>query len=157
MPEAGARRAPQIVIAFDFGLRRIGVASGNTVSGTAAPLTTLPAQGGVPDWPQLLRVVKEQGATQLVVGRPYNTDGTESALSAASDRFAAELTTRCQKPVARVDERYSSLEAAAQLRAARQSGTRKRSVDKSDVDSHAAAAILARWLAGEGHVVALAE
>jgi putative Holliday junction resolvase len=150
MPEAGARRAPQIVVAFDFGLRRIGVARGNTVSGTAAPLTTLPAQDGVPDWAQLLRVVKDQGATQLVVGRPYNTDGTESTLSAASDRFAAELTTRCQQPVARVDERYSSLEAQAQLRAARQSGTRRRAVDKSDIDSHAAAAILERWLAGEG-------
>lgn len=150
MPEAGARRAPQIVLAFDFGLRRIGVACGNTVSGTAAPLTTLLALDGVPDWTRLLRVVRDQGATQLVVGRPYNTDGTESALSAASDRFAAELTTRCQKPVARVDERYSSLEAAAQLRAARQSGTRKRAVVTGDIDSHAAAAILARWLAGEG-------
>ncbi len=150
MPEAGPRRPPQIVLAFDFGLRRIGVARGNTVSGTAAPLTTLLAQDGEPDWMQLQRVVKEQGATQLVVGRPYNTDGTESALSAASDRFAAELTTRCQQPVARVDERYSSLEAEAQLRAARQSGTRRRTVDKSDIDSHAAAAILARWLAGEG-------
>jgi putative Holliday junction resolvase len=150
MPEAGSRRPPQIVLAFDFGLRRIGVACGNTVSGTAAPLTTLLAQDGVPDWTQLLRVVKDQGATQLVVGRPYNTDSTESALSAASDRFAAELTTRCQQPVARVDERYSSLEAEAQLRAARQDGTRRRTVDKSDIDSHAAATILARWLAGEG-------
>lgn len=151
MREGGSPpRTPQLVLAFDFGLRRIGVASGNTVSGTAAPLFTLQAQDGVPDWAQLLRVVKDQGASQLVVGRPYNTDGTESTLCAASDRFAAELTTRCRIPVARVDERYSSLEAGASLRALRQSGTRKRGVDRDDIDSFAAAAILARWLAGEG-------
>ncbi len=150
MPEGAANRPPQIILAFDFGLRRIGIACGNTVSGTAAPLTTLLAHNGVPDWTQVLRVVKDQGATQLIVGRPYNTDGTDSALCAASDQFAAELTARCQKPVARVDERYSSLEAQAQMRTARQSGTRKRSVAKSDIDSHAAAAILTRWLSGEG-------
>lgn len=150
MPEGAAGRPPQIVLAFDFGLRRIGVACGNTVSGTAAPLTTLLVQNGVPDWAEVRRLVREQGATQLIVGRPYNVDGTDSALCSASDRFAAELTTQCRKPVARVDERYSSLEAEAQMRAARQSGARKRAVTKSDIDSHAAAAILTRWLAGEG-------
>lgn len=151
MPEAAAPpRAPLVVIAFDFGLRRIGVALGNTISGTAAALTTLAARDGIPDWQRLLSLVREHDAQQAVVGRPYNADGSAHALSHASDLFAAELTTRCRIPVARVDERYSSLEAEASLRAARRSGARRRAVDKHDIDSHAAAAILARWLAGEG-------
>lgn len=151
MPEAGATpRPPLIVLAFDFGLRRIGVASGNTISGTAAPLTTLQANAGEPDWTQLTRLVAQHGAAQLVVGRPYNSDGSTHALGPASDRFAAELAQRCRMPVSRVDERYSSVEAEATLVRARQAGLRRKTVDKKDIDSHAAAAILARWLAGEG-------
>lgn len=150
MREAGTPRAPQIVLAFDFGLRRIGVASGNTVSGTAAPLITLDARDGVPDWAQLMQLVQTQGAAHIVVGRPYNSDGSTHALGPASDRFAAELAQRCRKPVSRVDERYSSVEAEATLRSARQTGLRRKTLDKKDIDSQAAAAILNRWLAGEG-------
>jgi putative Holliday junction resolvase len=150
MPDPGAPpRPPLLVLAFDFGLRRIGIARGNTVSGTASPLAVLPAVAGQPDWSVVQGLVRDQGAQQLVVGRPYNADGSTHALSGPSDQFAAELHARCQIPVDRVDERYSSLEAEASLRAARQSGARRRAVERGDIDSQAAATILSRWLAGE--------
>jgi putative Holliday junction resolvase len=149
MPEAPPRATPAVVVAFDFGLRRIGVAQGNTLTRDAAALAALPnTDPGVP-WPQLVELVARSGASQLVVGKPYNVDGSSHPLSAAADRFAAELARRCGLPVARVDERYSSLEANAELRAARAAGTRRR-VRKEDIDSQAAAVILRRWLAGEG-------
>ena len=86
----------------------------------------------------------------LVVGAPYNADGSPGALAPAARRFAAELERRFGLPVSMVDERWSSLEASAALKARRASGERKRRVRKEDVDSAAAAVILERWLTGEG-------
>ena len=153
MPESvrhGTEANPPVtLLAFDFGLRRIGVASGNTLTRSAIAQSALPANQGNPDWPQLQRLVREFCATQLVVGKPYNVDGTTHVLCAASDRFAAELAAQCGLPVHRVDERYSSLEASESLRNQRHSGARRKRVDKADVDSVAAAVILARWLNGE--------
>jgi putative Holliday junction resolvase len=81
----------------------------------------------------------------LVVGLPYNADGSEGASAAAARGFAAELSERYALPVKLVDERYSSLEAEERLRGARESGLRKRRVTKGDVDAAAACVILERW------------
>src|SRR5690606_31195961 len=86
----------------------------------------------------------------LVVGAPYNADGTPGALAGAADRFAAELASRFRLPVRRVDERFSSLQANEALKAQRASGERRRRVRREDIDSAAAAVILERWFAGEG-------
>ena len=86
----------------------------------------------------------------LVVGAPYNADGSPGALAPAARRFAAELESRFGLTVNMVDERWSSLEASAALKAQRASGERKRRVRKEDIDSAAAAVILRRWLSGEG-------
>ena len=86
----------------------------------------------------------------LVVGAPYNADGSPGALAPAARQFAAELERRFGIPVRMVDERWSSLEANAALKARRASGERKRRVRREDIDSTAAAVILERWLAGEG-------
>jgi putative Holliday junction resolvase len=86
----------------------------------------------------------------LVVGAPYNAGGSPGALAPAARRFAAELESRFGLPVNMVDERWSSLEASAALKAQRASGERKRRVRKEDIDSAAAAVILRRWLSGEG-------
>jgi len=85
----------------------------------------------------------------LVVGYPYNADGTAGALAAAADRFAAALASRTGLPVTRVDERWSSREAAAELKQRRAAGTRRRRVRRADIDGVAAAIILERWLRGE--------
>jgi putative Holliday junction resolvase len=138
------------VLAFDFGLKRIGIAAGDTLTATAAPRPAAAVHHSGPDWDTIGREVRMLSPRQLVVGTPYNADGTPGALAPAARRFAAELERRFCLPVSLVDERWSSLEASAALKARRASGERKRRVRKEDIDSAAAAVILERWLTGEG-------
>ena len=139
----------RLILAFDFGLRRIGVASADTIIASAAPLTAVRHLDHGPDWPAIDRLLRDYSPQQLVVGSPYNVDGSPGTMSAPADRFAAELAARYRLPVARVDERWSSIEAGAALKEQRQSGQRRRRVRREDIDSQAAAIILERWLAGE--------
>src|SRR5213079_1114228 len=111
------------VLAFDFGLKRIGIASGDTLTRQAAPRPAASVGRTGPDWERIAREVRA---------------------------FAAELERRFTLPVALVDERFSSLEAGAALKERRASGQRRRRIARADVDSAAAAVILARWFAGEG-------
>jgi putative Holliday junction resolvase len=141
-PGAGA---PQIVLAFDFGQRRIGVAGGETVSRRATHPRTRPGRPhGVP-WEAIDAVIREWRPGVLVVGLPYNVDDSESAAAARARSFAGALAARYALPVELVDERYSSMEALDRLKQARASGLRKRRVAKSDVDAGAARVILERW------------
>jgi putative Holliday junction resolvase len=146
---APACAAPRIVLAFDFGYRRIGVACGDTVSRTARPLTAVAAGPGGPRWDAIAALLREWQPSLLVVGLPYNVDGSDSDMTRAAREFAADLGSRCGLQVALVDERYSSLDAGARLKAARESGRRRRRVAKADVDSAAACVILERWFTEE--------
>lgn len=143
MPDGTA----QIVLAIDFGLRRLGLASGDTLTRTATPRKTLAVPAGGFDWSGLAREVAALQPAQIVVGEPYNADGSPSELTAAARAFAAELRTRFALPVHLVDERWSSLDAEERLRDARASGARRRRVAKEDIDAVAAAVILERWFA----------
>ena len=140
----------ETVLAFDFGLKRIGIASGDTLTATAAPRPAVAVHQNGPDWDAIAREVRMLSPRLLVVGAPYNADGSPGKLAPAARRFAAELERRFGLPVNMVDERWSSLEASAALKARRASGERKRRVRREDIDSAAAAIILERWLAGEG-------
>jgi putative Holliday junction resolvase len=146
MPEAAA----QIVLAFDFGLRRIGIACGDTVSSTAAPRGAIRVTDRGIDWPAIDRLLQDLTPDVLVVGSPRHADGAHCALSPQADRFAAELAERAQRPVQRADEFASSIEAAERLKAQRAAGQRRRRVQHADIDGAAAAIILERWLRGEG-------
>ena len=139
----------QVVLAFDFGLKRIGIASGDTLTGQAAPRGTAAVSRTGPDWEAIAREVRALAPGMLVVGAPYHADGSDGALQAAARRFAAELERRFALPVHLVDERFSSLEASAVLKEQRASGRRRRRVQRADVDSAAAAVILGRFLQGE--------
>jgi putative Holliday junction resolvase len=90
-------------------------------------------------------LIAEWQPALAVVGLPYNADDSESAMAANARAFAATLESRYRLIVNLVDERYSSLEAQARLRDARQAGLRKRRVAKADVDAAAACVILERW------------
>ena len=136
----------RVVLAFDFGLKRIGVAAGDTISRSAAPRRPLICPGSGPDWTAILREIANVGPDLLLVGAPYNDDGTPSRVASAADRFAAELATRSGLTVLRMDERYSSVEAADELRSRRASGEMRRRVRPGDIDSAAAAVILGSWL-----------
>jgi putative Holliday junction resolvase len=138
-----------VVLAFDFGLRRIGVAAGDTITRSAAPVDAVRCGDGGPDWTAIDQLLRRYAPRLLVVGSPYNADATPGTLSRAADEFASALATRHQLPVARVDESFSSVEASAELKARRQSGARRHRVQRGDIDSLAAAIILERWLAGE--------
>jgi putative Holliday junction resolvase len=142
--------APETVLAFDFGLKRIGIASGDTLTRSAAPRPAAVSGAAGPDWSAITREVTILRPARLIVGAPYNADGTEGPMTAAARAFAAELGRRFALPVHLVDERFSSLEATAALRERRASGTRRRRVTKADIDSTAACVILGRFFTGEG-------
>jgi putative Holliday junction resolvase len=137
-------------MAFDVGLRRIGIAAADTLTRTARPRATVSCTASGPDWAMLASHVKDLAPLQLVVGLPTHADGTPSQLAPAARRFAAQLQERFGLPVSLVDEHGSSLEAQEELRRQRSEGARRRRVQHGDIDSHAAAVILGRWLAGEG-------
>lgn len=138
----------EALLAFDFGLRRIGIAAGDTLTATAAPRPAALVTRTGPDWRTIEREVHALKPRRLIVGSPYNVDGTPGALAPAARRFADELERRFKLPVSMVDERWSSLEAGTALKARRAGGGRRR-IRREDVDSAAAAVILERWLAGE--------
>jgi len=142
--------AIQTLLAFDFGRKRIGIASGDTLTCTAGPRPAAAVLGSGPDWPAIEREVRTLQPHLLIVGAPYNADGSPGTLANDASGFAAELERRFGIPVKRVDERWSSLQANERLKTQRASGERKRRIRKEDIDSAAAAVILERWLAGEG-------
>jgi putative Holliday junction resolvase len=142
MPESSR---PKVVLAFDFGRRRIGVACGDTVSRSASALQAVPSGPDGPRWELIGTMLRDWQPDMAVVGLPYNVDGSDSEMTLAARGFAAELARRYSLEVALVDERYSSLEAEARLKSARESGLRRRRVAKSDVDAAAASVILERW------------
>lgn len=133
-----------VYLGFDFGLKRVGVAVGQSLTGTATPLTTLAAQDGQPDWNVVAKLLAEWQPAALVVGLPYNSDGSEQTITTRATRFARQLEGRYGLPVHQVDERYSSTTAEENLRANRAAGRRR--VRKTDIDAAAACVILEAWL-----------
>lgn len=143
----GAQRAPA-VLAFDYGLSRIGVAVGNVVTSTASVLRTLRAERGEPDWAAVAGCIAEWQPGIAVVGVPYNMDGSPGALTGRALSFADALAERFGLEVVTVDERLSSREAEESLRARRRDGSLGRRVRREDVDMEAARVLLRQWLDG---------
>ena len=137
MPEAGNRR----VMAFDFGTRRIGVASGQEMLGIGKPLTMLPARDGVPDWEQIGRLLKEWQPDRVLVGLPLNMDDTENDMCARARKFGKRLQGRFHVEVEMVDERLTSFEAKGDVMASGGS----RDFGRDGVDDRAAVLILETW------------
>jgi putative Holliday junction resolvase len=133
------------VLAFDFGLRRIGVAVGEPVLQTANVLTVIQNRESGPDWQHIDKLLKEWQPAQLVIGVPRKMDGSETDLTRAAKHFGRELKDRCGVAVAEVDERLSSQEAERMLADARSSGRMQRRTRHEDVDMLAAQIILERW------------
>lgn len=118
-----------VALGFDFGTRRIGVAIGNGITREARPLTTVNAATVAARWDAVAALVAEWEPAQFVVGIPRHTDGTPHEMTARCERFARQLEGRFRRPVARIDERYTS---AVSERA-------------GDIDAAAAAVILQQW------------
>lgn len=128
------------LLGFDFGPRKIGVAVGQTVTGTATALETVRAQGQRPDWKRLEAIIREWQPDAAVVGLPFNMDDSEEALSERVHRFARQLNGRFGLSVHLVDERLTSLEARRQIKVGLGTADDR-------VDAHAARLILESWLA----------
>lgn len=138
-------------MAFDFGRRRIGVACGDTLSRNTNALGAVANGSAGPHWEIIDSWIRDWEPALLVVGLPYNTDGSESVVSASVRGFARELGERYRLPVHLADERYSSLEAESRLKAERAAGQRTRRVAKTDIDAAAACVILERWFTESHH------
>ena len=144
MPGTPESPQPETVLAFDFGLRRIGVAVGQQVTRSASPLATVINSDNGPDWARIDTLVAEWQPARLIVGMPKTADGRPAALSAAIEAFCAALG-KYRRPVVTVNERYSSQAASELLVAARRDGRRGR-IARGDIDAAAAACIAERWL-----------
>jgi len=138
------------VISFDFGLKRTGIAVGNTTTGSASPETTLQSQDEKPDWQAISVLINEWKPEQLVVGMPTELDGSDSPLKKRIERFCNQLNGRYNLPVDQENEQFTSIEAAQRLKQLRQSG-RKKKVGKDEVDKIAAAIILENWMVRKGY------
>lgn len=133
--------APATLLGFDFGRRRIGVAVGETLTGTARALRTVAARDGEPDWEAVSELIHTWRPDALVVGVPLHLDGAPQPMTAAAQRFARRLEGRYRLPVHRVDERLSSDEARRELAARGIAGRAAR----GRVDPVAARLILETW------------
>jgi putative Holliday junction resolvase len=134
-----------VFLGFDFGYKRIGIATGQEVTATARPLTTIEAKQGVPNWDLLMSIIQEWSPQALVVGLPTCINDKELYTTAAARKFAKELEKRTALTVYLVDERLTTKEARAQLFA--EGGYKK--IKNTQVDSIAASLILEQWLASK--------
>ena len=130
------------VIGFDFGLKRIGLATGQTITGTASPLVTLQAVNQTPDWKNIEVHIRQWKPDALIVGIPYLLDGGESDITRAACNFCKSLEQRFNLPVYTIDESLSSFEAEQQLKQKMKIAKH----NKHEIDKMAAAIIVQSWL-----------
>lgn len=135
-----------VFLAFDYGERRIGVAVGDDITGSARPLPTVSVHAE-PDWKALERVIADWRPQALIVGLPLDEGGFDQTITSAARLFAEALRKRSRLEVHLADERFSSRSADEVLRQARASGQMSRRVRKGDRDGQAARVILEQWLA----------
>ncbi len=133
------------LLGFDFGLARIGIATGNTLTGTANPLCTLNSRDQKPDWDAITRIIEEWQPTQIIVGLPLRGNGEKSEMTKKAERFSRQLEGRYNLPVALSNEMLTSAEAEQRLKQTRQAG-RKKKISKQDIDQLAATIILENWI-----------
>jgi putative Holliday junction resolvase len=131
------------ILAFDFGLARIGVAVGQQITQTASPLNTLNAKDGSPNWSEVEKLIKEWQPKLLVVGEPFNMDSSDQEITLRARKFANKLHGRFGLPIEMLDERLTS--AAARDEIFEYGGYKK--LKKTQIDSVAAALILESWFA----------
>ncbi|OGT32252.1 MAG: hypothetical protein A2W28_01530 [Gammaproteobacteria bacterium RBG_16_51_14] len=124
----------EILLCFDFGEKRIGVAVGQTITGTASPLATVNVNKHIPDWDSITHLVNSWQPASLVVGMPLTMYGSRQEMSEAAARFIRQLEGRYHLPVFEIDERLSTYEGKQRLGSS------------WNVDPVAAQVILETWL-----------
>ena len=138
-----ARFSYLTALGFDFGLKRIGVAVGQRLTRSANPVTILKAENGIPDWEKIKELIETWEVSVLVVGIPYNMDGSEQPITYAASKFAKKLKLKPGLPVHTVDERLTTIEAK---RFWFEQKFQKNVKLPRQFDSYAATLILEQWL-----------
>ncbi|MFC1602799.1 Holliday junction resolvase RuvX [Pseudomonadota bacterium] len=126
------------LLGFDYGVKKIGIAVGQTVTATATPVITLQAKQQKPDWDKISDLIKTWQPEALVVGMPFDLDDTEAENAPHAQRFARQLEGRYHLPVHMADERLTSMVALQELKGKR--------IQYGDADAFAAKLILETWL-----------
>ena len=132
----------QTVLGFDYGEQRIGVATGQTITSSATPLTTLNAIQQKPDWVAIEKLIQQWRPDALIVGIPRHLDGSDSEMTKKAERFSRQLEGRFRLPVYTINEALSSFEAEQQLKQTKKIAKH----NKQEIDKMAAAIIVQSWL-----------
>ncbi len=138
MPDASH---PGLIMAFDFGTQKMGMAIGQAAIQSANPLTLFPMKDGIPNWEHLLKIVKEWQPDLFLVGLPLNMDESESEFSARARKFARRLRHQTNIETLMVDERLTTREARSELSQYQAQGGNR----KLAADSIAAALLIESW------------
>ncbi len=129
-----------LIMGFDFGTKKIGVAIGQMVTATATPISIIRVENGVPNWCVLEKLINQWKPERFVVGLPLNMDDSSSNMSRRANWFSSELENRFGIAVSNVDERLSTFEARQIFK---DGATKSR---QEDLDDKVAALILESWL-----------
>lgn len=132
----------QTVLGFDYGIRRIGVATGQTITASATPLTTLNSIKQKPDWSTIGQLIEQWKPDALIVGLPTYLDGNHSEMTEKALKFSRQLEGRYNLTVYTVNEGLSSFEAEQALQQHKKIGQQ----NKQEIDKMAAAIIVQSWL-----------
>ncbi|QXW26204.1 Holliday junction resolvase RuvX [Acinetobacter johnsonii] len=132
---------PKMIMAFDFGTQKMGMAVGQSMIESANPLALFPMKDGIPNWDELLKIIQQYQPNLFLVGLPLNMDDTESELSARSRKFARRLRHQTNIETLMVDERLTTREARGELEHYQALGRGK----KLAADSIAAALFIESW------------
>ena len=132
----------QTLLGLDFGTQRIGIAVGQSITGTATALCTIKSRNGKPDWSRITELINHWRPDALVVGLPLHDDGSDSDISKAARKFTQQLQGRYRLPVHNMDERLSTHAAKQHM---------KQQSSKQEVDAVAAMIILQNWLETKSH------
>ncbi|MGO3384587.1 Holliday junction resolvase RuvX [Acinetobacter guillouiae] len=133
--------SPQLIIAFDFGTQKTGMAVGSSMIESATPLALFPMKDGIPNWDELLKIIKQHQPNLFLVGLPLNMDDSESELSTRARKFARRLRHQTNIETLMVDERLTTREARDELDHYHAQGRAK----KLAADSIAAALFIESW------------
>lgn len=134
-----------LYLGFDFGEKRIGIATGQSSTLSANPLCTVKNINGRPEWDKISAIIDEWQPEALIVGLPLTEEGKTQHLTSLAKSFGKHLRRRYELPVHHCDERYSSNEASRIIAENRQHHNRRRA-KREDSDTIAAALILEQWL-----------
>ena len=128
-------------MAFDFGTQKMGMSVGQSLIASASPLPLFPMKDGIPNWDELLKIVKSHQPNLFLVGLPLNMDDSESELSTRARKFARRLRHQTNIETLMVDERLTTREARDELDHYQAQGRGK----KLSADSIAAALLIESW------------